>query len=60
MNSPLAEYFPPPLGAPDANELFWTLFTGEPLAENGSLALSDAPGLGIEINWEVVNAHRAL
>jgi L-alanine-DL-glutamate epimerase-like enolase superfamily enzyme len=60
MNSPLAEYFPPPLGAPDPNELFWTLFVGEPRAENGYLSLPDAPGLGIEINWDVVNAHRAL
>jgi L-rhamnonate dehydratase len=58
MNSPLAEYFPPPVGAPDPNELFWTLFTGEPRAENGYITLSDAPGLGLEINWEVVNRHR--
>jgi L-rhamnonate dehydratase len=58
MNSPLAEYFPPPIGVPDGNELFWTLFTGEPRAENGYITLSDAPGLGLEINWDVVNVHR--
>jgi L-alanine-DL-glutamate epimerase-like enolase superfamily enzyme len=58
MNSPLAEYFPPPVGAPDPNELFWTLFVGEPKAENGYITLSESPGLGLEINWEVVNAHR--
>jgi L-alanine-DL-glutamate epimerase-like enolase superfamily enzyme len=58
MNSPLAEYFPPPVGAPDPNELFWTLFTGEPQAVDGYITLSDAPGLGLEINWEVVNRHR--
>ena len=58
MNSPLTEYFPPPVGVPDGNELFWTLFNGEPRAENGYITLSDAPGLGLEINWEVVNRHR--
>ena len=58
MNSPLAEYFPPPVGAPDPNELFWTLFVGEPQAVDGYLTLSGTPGLGLEINWDVVNAHR--
>ena len=58
MNSPLAEYFPPPVGVPDGNELFWTLFVGEPRAENGYITLPEKPGLGIEINWEVVNAQR--
>jgi len=58
MNSPLVEYFPPPVGAPDPNELYWSLFIGEPRAEHGYLTLSDAPGLGLELNWDVVNAHR--
>jgi L-rhamnonate dehydratase len=58
MNSPIAEYFPPPVGAPDQNELFWTLFTGEPRAQNGFITLPEAPGLGLDINWEVVNQHR--
>jgi L-rhamnonate dehydratase len=59
MNSPLAEYFPPPAGAPDPNELFWKLFVGEPQAANGYLSLPETPGLGLEINWDVVNAYRA-
>jgi len=58
MNSPLAEYFPPPVGAPDQNELFCTLFVGEPRAEHGYLTLPEIPGLGIEFNWDVVNTHR--
>ncbi|MCD6521001.1 MAG: L-rhamnonate dehydratase, partial [Anaerolineae bacterium] len=57
MNSPLAEYFPPPEGIPDGNELFWELFIGEPRAEKGYITLPEVPGLGIEVNWDVVNAH---
>lgn len=58
MNSPLAEYFPPPDGFPDGNELFWSLFSGEPRAHDGHIVLPDTPGLGIEINWQVVDAQR--
>ena len=59
MNSPLAEYFPPPKGNPDPNELFWKLFVGEPLAQEGYIRLPDVPGLGADPNWEIINAHRA-
>jgi len=49
---PLVEYFPnvePDTG----NELFWKLFRGLPEAENGTLTLNSAPGLGIGIQEEV-------
>lgn len=59
MNSPIAEFFPPPDGAPDGNELFWVAFKGEPLPQDGYIHLSDAPGLGLEINWDVVERYRA-
>lgn len=58
MNSPIAEYFPPPKGIPDPNEMFWHMFTGEPLAEDGHILLPDTPGLGLEINWDVVTPFR--
>lgn len=56
MNSLLAEYFPPPVGA-----LFRTNSSGRCLSESPRRTASHAlgrAGLGIEINWEVVNAHR--
>jgi len=58
MNSPIAEFFPQPEGPPDGNELFWVAFNGEPLPQNGYLTLPDTPGMGLEVNWDVVNAHR--
>ncbi len=58
MNSPITEYFPPPAGAPDGNEMFWTVFSGEPRPEAGYITLPDKPGLGLDINWEVVDAHK--
>src|SRR5438034_562288 len=49
---PLVEYFPE--AEPDTgNELFWKLFSGTPRAEDGSIELPDAPGLGIEIDEDV-------
>jgi L-alanine-DL-glutamate epimerase-like enolase superfamily enzyme len=56
MNSPIAEFFPPPVGYADPNELFWTVFEGEPIPEQGFITLPDRPGLGLEINWERLNA----
>ena len=58
MNSPIAEFFPPPVGFADGNELFWTAFVGEPLPQNGYITLTDRPGLGLELNWETINAAR--
>ncbi len=49
---PVVEYFPDV--EPDTgNELFWKLFSGTPEAEEGSIALSDRPGLGTAIAEEV-------
>jgi len=52
LNSPLAEYFPPPWhgGALDDDTLFWELFKGEPMAVNGFVSLAETPGLGLELN----------
>jgi L-rhamnonate dehydratase len=58
MNSLITEYFPPPEGFPDGNELFWTSFIGEPLAQDGYISLPDTPGLGIDIDWEAINPLR--
>lgn len=51
LNSPLAEYFPSPAeGAPlDDDTLFWDVFSGEPLAENGHVTLSGKPGFGLTL-----------
>ena len=58
MNSPIAEFFPQPEGPPDGNELFWVAFNGEPLPQNGYLTLPDTPGMGLDVNWDVINRHR--
>jgi len=60
LNSPMAEYFPPPPdGAlPDMNEAFWWIFTGEPLVEGGQVRLNGQPGLGLELNRAVVERYR--
>ena len=60
LNSPMAEYFPPPPdGAlPDMNEAFWWIFTGEPLVEGGQVRLNGQPGLGVELNRAVVERYR--
>ena len=51
FQSPMAEYFPSPQeGTPlDDDTLFWNLFDGEPLAEDGVVVLSEAPGLGLKL-----------
>jgi len=51
---PFMEYFPnvePDTG----NEIFWKIFKGEPVAENGFVVPPEKPGLGIEINEEAVS-----
>ncbi|MHB1355689.1 MAG: enolase C-terminal domain-like protein [Anaerolineae bacterium] len=57
MNSPITEYFPPPEGIPDGNELFWSLFEGEPRVKDGYITLPDAPGLGLEPDWQLVEKY---
>jgi L-alanine-DL-glutamate epimerase-like enolase superfamily enzyme len=56
LNSPMAEYFPPPSegGALDDDTLFWELFKGEPGANEGFIELPQTPGLGLELNEEMV------
>ncbi|KHL24956.1 L-rhamnose 1-epimerase [Croceibacterium mercuriale] len=50
LNSPMAEYFPK-VAVEVGNELFWYIFKGEPVAEDGHVSLSDdVPGLGLEID----------
>jgi L-rhamnonate dehydratase len=53
MNSPMAEYFPPPEGACDSNDVFWEIFDGEPEAQAGYLYLGEAPGLGITLKTKL-------
>jgi L-alanine-DL-glutamate epimerase-like enolase superfamily enzyme len=36
------------------------VFVGEPRAQGGYIALPDMPGLGLELNWEVIDAHRII
>jgi L-rhamnonate dehydratase len=49
---PVVEYFPDV--EPDTgNELFWKLFTGNAVAQNGSLSIPNRPGLGVDVNQEV-------
>ena len=60
MNSPIAEFFPPPEDAvpPDGNEIFWRLFSGEPTPKDGYITLPEIPGLGLEINRDIVDKFR--
>jgi len=62
LNSPIAEYFPPPDNGvlPDVNEAFWWIFRGEPLVENGHVRLSGKPGMGLELNPEVIERFRVV
>ncbi len=59
MNSTIAEYFPPLPDEvpPDGNEIFWRLFTGEPLAQDGYITLPETPGMGLEINHALVDQY---
>jgi L-alanine-DL-glutamate epimerase-like enolase superfamily enzyme len=60
LNSPIAEYFPPPAEGvvPDMNEAFWWIFSDEPRVEAGHVCLSGAPGMGLELNQDVVERFR--
>jgi L-rhamnonate dehydratase len=61
MNSPMAEYFPPPAkgGELDDDTLFYRLFDGEPIAVDGHIALPDRPGLGLELNEASIQEWRS-
>ena len=54
LNSPMAEFFPVHQ-VEIGNELFWYIFEGEPLPENGSIDLSDTePGLGLTVKEDAL------
>jgi L-alanine-DL-glutamate epimerase-like enolase superfamily enzyme len=54
LNSPMAEFFPVH-DVEIGNELFWYIFAGEPLPENGSIDLrDDLPGLGLTIKEDAL------
>lgn len=40
---------------PDRDPFFWNLILNRPPLENGELVLSDAPGLGWELNWDYID-----
>ena len=52
-NIPLVEVFPD--HGRDGDTFIRELFTGNPVVENGYMTLSTAPGLGVEINHEMVD-----
>ncbi len=50
VNCPISEYFPV-FGVELGNELFYYLFEGDPVAENGCIDLKDdVPGFGITLS----------
>jgi L-alanine-DL-glutamate epimerase-like enolase superfamily enzyme len=52
LNAPMAEFFPP-VDVEVGNELFWYIFDGEPMPDDGFIHLDDnVPGLGLTINEE--------
>jgi L-alanine-DL-glutamate epimerase-like enolase superfamily enzyme len=54
LNSPMAEYFPK-VDVEVGNELFWYIFKGEPVAQDGFVNLAeDVPGLGLTIDEEAL------
>ncbi len=53
--APIAEYFPK-VPVEVGNELFWYVFDGEPVAENGFIDLDDAtPGFGLTLKTPDAN-----
>lgn len=52
LNCPFAEYFPDHQGV-DRNSMFWNLFSGNPVQQNGRLSLGRTPGLGYSVNEDV-------
>ncbi|WP_165223423.1 enolase C-terminal domain-like protein [Aquisphaera insulae] len=52
LNSPLSEYLPPDYR--DGDTFLSELFIGDAVARDGHITLSDAPGMGVELNEAVV------
>lgn len=58
LNAPLIEVFPED-GLRSGYSFYNELFRGEPRAVNGYVELSDRPGLGIELDSDMVEHYRA-
>lgn len=43
---------------PDRDPFWWNLIANRPQLENGWITLSDAPGLGWDLNWDYINQYR--
>jgi len=56
LNSPLSEFFPSDYR--DGDTFFSELFIGEAEMVDGFLSISERPGLGVELNEEVVQRYR--
>lgn len=58
LATPLLEYMPPPARAEEADEdqIFWVAFPDEPRAENGTVTLSQRPGLGVTVDHTVLTS----
>ena len=55
LNCPISEYFPIH-DVEVGNELFYYIFDGEPVAENGFVQLDDhMPGLGLTLKTEFLD-----
>jgi L-alanine-DL-glutamate epimerase-like enolase superfamily enzyme len=55
LNCPISEYFPVH-DVEIGNELFWYIFQGEPVAEDGFLQLDDrTPGLGLRLKSDYLD-----
>lgn len=43
---------------PDRDPFWWNLVTNRPPLKDGSITLSDDPGLGWELDWDYIDRHR--
>ena len=43
---------------PDRDPFWWSLITNRPALQGGELTLSEAPGLGWELDWDYIQRHR--
>jgi L-rhamnonate dehydratase len=58
LNCPISEFFPK-VDVEVGNELFWYIFDGEPVPENGFIDLGEhTPGLGLTVNEESLRRFR--
>jgi D-galactarolactone cycloisomerase len=43
---------------PDRDPFWWEMIDNRPALQEGSLVLSDRPGLGWDLNWDFIDRHR--